>query len=109
MAAGPRCGLRLFAGEVHLLPGAAEYAAMGLVPEGAWRNREGRLKALRNYSAVSPELLDILFDPQTSGGLLAALPAAAAREALDALTAAGEEARLVGESGGPRGEVAIVP
>ena len=109
MAAGPRCGLRLFAGEVHLLPGAAEYAAMGLVPEGAWRNREGRLKALRNYEAISPELLDILFDPQTSGGLLAALPAAAAREALDALTAAGEEARIVGESGGPRGEVDIVP
>ena len=109
MAAGPRCGLRLFAGEVHLLPGAAEYAAMGLVPEGTWRNREGRLGALRNYEAVSPELLDILFDPQTSGGLLTALPAAAAREALDALTAAGEEARIVGESGGPRGEVAIVP
>jgi selenide,water dikinase len=109
MAAGPRCGLRLFAGEVHLLPGAAEYAAMGLVPKGAWRNKAGRLGALRNYEAISPELLDILFDPQTSGGLLAAIPAAVAHEALEALTAAGEEARIVGESGGPRGEVDIVP
>jgi selenide, water dikinase len=108
MAAGPRCGLRLFVSEIPLLPGAAEYAAMGLVPEGAWRNKEGRLHALPRAAELPPITLDILFDPQTSGGLLAALPESAAAEALAALRGAGVEAALVGESGGPPGEVDIV-
>jgi selenide,water dikinase len=108
MAAGPRCGLRLFASKLPLLPGAADYAAMGLVPEGAWRNKEGRLKALPRASEVPPILLDILFDPQTSGGLLAAVPSGVAGDALAALRDAAIEASLVGESGGAPGEVDIV-
>lgn len=109
MAAGPVCGLRLFASEVPLLPAAEDYAAMGLVPEGAWRNKEGRLCALRGWEALSPTKLDILFDPQTSGGLLAALPTDAARDAVAELRAAGLVAAIVGESGGEPGEVEIVP
>lgn len=108
MAAGKFCGLRLFASEISLLPGANDYAAMGLVPEGAWRNKEGRLHALPRASEVPPVLLDLLFDPQTSGGLLAAIPAAAAAEALIALREAGVDAFIAGESGGPPGEVDIV-
>jgi selenide,water dikinase len=108
MAAGKSCGLRLFAREIPLLPGAAEYSAMGFVPEGTWRNKEGRLRALPRASDIPPQLLDLLFDPQTSGGLLAAVPALAAQEALGALREAGVDARIVGESGGPPGEVDIV-
>ena len=108
MAAGKLCGLRLFASEISLLPGANDYAAMGLVPEGAWRNKEGRLHALPRASEVPPVLLDLLFDPQTSGGLLAAIPAGAAAEALIALREAGVDAFIAGESGGPPGEVDIV-
>jgi selenide,water dikinase len=108
MAAGVRCGLRLFAPELPLLPGAADYAAMGLVPEGAWRNKEGRLKSLPRASEVPPVLLDILFDPQTSGGLLAAIPSSVALDALSALRGAGIDAAIVGESGGAPGEVDIV-
>jgi len=109
MAAGPACGLRLFSREVPLLPGAADYAAMGLVPEGTRRNREGRGGAMWSGEELSPITLDILFDPQTSGGLLAALPRGEAPEALAALRAAGIEAAIVGESGGPPGTVEIVP
>lgn len=108
MAAGPCCGLRLLFSEVPLLPGAAEYAAMGLVPEGAWRNREGRGGALRGGEKLSAIQSDLLFDPQTSGGLLAALPRETAAEALEALRVAGIAAALVGESGGAQGKVEVV-
>jgi selenide,water dikinase len=107
MAQGGQCGLRLGYPDLPLLPGVLDYAAMGLVPEGARRNQAGRLRCLSNAAAVPAIALDVLFDPQTSGGLLAALPMAAAREALDALRAAGAEAWMVGESGGPAGFVEI--
>jgi selenide,water dikinase len=107
MAMGP-CGLSLRYPDLPLLPGVLDYAAMGLVPEGTWRNKAGRLSCLRNAAEVPALALDLLFDPQTSGGLLAALPLAAAREALAALREAGVDAHLVGESGGPAGQVEIL-
>lgn len=107
MASGPRCGLRLTLGAVPYLPGAREYAAMGLVPEGTWRNREGRGAALRGAETIDAVVRDLIFDPQTSGGLLAALPEQAAAEALEALKAAGVAAAIVGESGGEPGTVTL--
>lgn len=108
MAAGEECGLRLFASALPFLPGAQDYASMGLVPEGAYRNKEGRLKAMVNPTAVSAVTLDMVFDPQTSGGLLAAVEAASAPAALSALRAAGIDAAIVGEAGGRCGEVELV-
>jgi len=108
MAMGTECGLRLWFPELPLLPGAADYAAMGLVPEGTRRNRAGRLRFLRNAQAVPAIALDLLFDPQTSGGLLAALPAGAAREALAALREAGGQGWIVGESAGPPGGLEVL-
>jgi selenide,water dikinase len=108
MAAGDACGVRLRGRELPLLPGAEEAAAMGLVPEGARRNRDGRLRCVRNAAQVPPVLLDLLFDPQTSGGLLAALPAAAAPEALAALREAGAQGWIVGSCGGPAGSLEIL-
>lgn len=108
MAAGASCGLSLFLESLPLLPGARDYAEMGLVPEGAWRNREGRLSAMVNAAEVPAVDLDLLFDPQTSGGLLCAIGAEAAGEALGALRAAGVEAAIVGETGGRPGELRVV-
>ncbi|MCE5257401.1 MAG: selenide, water dikinase SelD, partial [Spirochaetaceae bacterium] len=108
MAAGTECGLRLYYDQIPLLPGAADYAAMGLVPEGARRNRDGRGHALRGTERLSPVQLDIIFDPQTSGGLLAAVPRELESEALDALKSAGIRAALVGESGGEPGTVEVI-
>ena len=105
MAAGEVCGLTIQLDRVPLLPDVAEYAAMGLVPEGAYRNRDGRQRFLSGE--MSGLALDLLFDPQTSGGLLAALPAAEADAALEALAAAGVEAWNIGETGGEPGQVRI--
>ena len=52
---------------------AEDYARMGLVPAGAYRNRqftEGRITS----DSVEEYYLDLLHDPQTSGGLLASVP-----------------------------------
>ncbi|HUW71544.1 MAG TPA: selenide, water dikinase SelD [bacterium] len=107
MANGTSCGLRLSAGAVPLLPGALEYAENGLVPEGTWRNKQGRMKAMRGQEALDPAIIDVLFDPQTSGGLLAALPAGNAAAAIAALRADGIEAAIIGECGGPAGTVQL--
>ena len=106
MAAGEVCGLTLHLDQVPLLPGVAEYAAMGLIPEGTYRNREGRGHCLTGN--LDPLAQDLLFDPQTSGGLLAALPEAEAHAALATLHLAGVSAWLIGTTGGAPGQVRIL-
>jgi selenide, water dikinase len=108
MASGAKCGLRIDFGRVPFFPGAAEYAAMGLVPEGTGRNKEGRLGAAKvTGSRIGPVELDLLFDPQTSGGLLAAVHPDDADDALCDLQKAGIEASIIGEAGGPTGLVEL--
>ena len=50
-----------------------EMAAIGLVPAGSYHNREHYLPRVANRHKLPPELVDILADPQTSGGLLMAV------------------------------------
>ena len=69
------------------LDGALELARAGLETDGAAHNRRFVLPALSVGEGVSPELVALAHDPQTSGGLLAAVPAtdlAAVEAALDA-------------------------
>lgn len=106
MAAGDQCGLVLRMDRVPLLPGVADCAAMGLIPEGTYRNREARLRFLTGD--LSPLALDLLFDPQTSGGLLAAVPDGEAEAALAALGEAGVPAWIIGSTGGDPGQVRII-
>ena len=108
MATGGACGLRLHYRDLPLLPGVLDYVAMGLVPEGTRRNRAGRGRFIGNLAAVPAIALDVLFDPQTSGGLLAAVPAERAGEVLAALREAGVPAWNVGASGGAPDTVEIV-
>ncbi len=106
MAAGALCGLAIHMDRVPLLPDVQEYAAMGLIPEGTYRNREGRLRFLSGD--LSSPSLDLLFDPQTSGGLLVAVPEGEAEVALHALRDAGAGAWNIGETGGAPGQVRIL-
>jgi selenide,water dikinase len=71
---------------------------MGLVPAGAYRNRDYRLFMVEFASTVDRMLQDVLFDPQTSGGLLISVAPGAAENLLEALKAKGvPEAAMVGE------------
>lgn len=60
-------------GAVPFLNGATRYAAMGLLPGGLYRNRDFAGKRCTINSSVKREIADLLFDPQTSGGLLIAV------------------------------------
>lgn len=74
---------------VSLLPGAREAAAEGLIPAGMYRNRDfvGGLCSME--PSVPRDLADVLFDPQTSGGLLISLEASEAEKLVGRLHAAG--------------------
>ena len=56
---------------IDLIPEARELARFGLIPAGAYRNRTFAEKAVE-LSGIDLEVQDMLFDPQTSGGLLIA-------------------------------------
>lgn len=64
----------VWACEVPLLEGAFKMASMGMVPAFQSQNREYALSAGVDAGGVDTVLLDCLFDPQTSGGLLASVP-----------------------------------
>jgi selenide,water dikinase len=108
MVDGAPCGLKIRFADLPLMPGVEEWAAMGLVPEGTFRNKQGRLRFIENGEALDPVMLDILFDPQTSGGLLAAIPADQAAELQEALRAHGVFATVIGETGGRPGTLEIL-
>ena len=59
---------------VPILPEALQFAAMGFVPGGAHRNRSFRQEMVKLAPDISPIMRDVLFDPQTSGGLLIGCP-----------------------------------
>jgi len=74
MVAGSGFGMTIYASMLPVIPEAMEYAAMGLVPAGAYKNREFREKMVTFGPRVDRVLQDISFDPQTSGGLLISIP-----------------------------------
>ncbi len=82
-ASGAR--LVIDASKVPALPGALEYAREGLVAGGAGRNRQGVEGKVSLADGLPDELDELLFDPQTSGGLLLAVPAERADELARAL------------------------
>ena len=88
LAAGSAVDLELDSRTVPLLPDAAEAAGMGLVPAGAYANRD-YLNQVEFRPEVPVNLQDLLFDPQTSGGLLISLAEDLASDLLAELHAAG--------------------
>ncbi len=80
LAEASEVSIRLDLSALPLLPGARDAAAMGLVPVGTARNRESLQAVMDIADGADPLLCDVALDPQTSGGLLLALPPEQARE-----------------------------
>lgn len=74
MVTGTSVGVRVFSDQVPLISGALAFADMGLVPGGAFRNRQFRAAMITMADRITPTLRDLFFDPQTSGGLLMGCP-----------------------------------
>ncbi|MCR5290143.1 MAG: selenide, water dikinase SelD [Treponema sp.] len=69
MATASSVSIEIDAAKLPLLPEVATYAAQGLVPQGTYRNREFVGNDI-TFASDNSILSDIIFDPQTSGGLL---------------------------------------
>lgn len=107
MAEGAGLTVIINAGAVPLFDQALEFARMGVIPAGTYRNDEYFAGRVAVSDELAPGLRDVLFDPQTSGGLLLALPLADARELQTRLQAEGKLAELVGHVEA-KGEHAVV-
>ncbi len=96
MAHGSGARLVVRAESLPRLPAACELAARDLAPGGCRRNRSWLADKVEIGAEVAKPLVELAFDPQTSGGLLVALPRAQIEQALAALGAAGVPAVTVG-------------
>ncbi len=74
MAQGSNCTIHIQVDNVPYHGEALELASMGLIPAGAYRNREYAQAGVAVRREIPLAMEDILYDPQTSGGLLFAIP-----------------------------------
>lgn len=74
MAQGSNVTMELWTDRIPVLAGALDYAAMGIVPAGAYRNGSYAKDHVQWSDTVQDNMRDVLADPQTSGGLLISLP-----------------------------------
>ncbi len=94
---------------IPVLEGARELAGQGLVPGGARRNLQSVDRHVTYNSGITETDRLLLSDPQTSGGLLFAVPSELASGLLADLAAAGVSAAEVGEFvDGPAGTIEVV-
>jgi selenide,water dikinase len=73
MAMGSGVTLEIAVDAVRFLPGALEYSALGTLPGGLKNNREFASCVVETARDVAVEIENLLYDPQTSGGLLITL------------------------------------
>ena len=99
MASGSGVTIVLEARRLPLLPGARRLARQGYLTGGCRRNREYLKNTTSVDRSVRDDLIEIALDPQTSGGLLMALPASRAADLVDRLRSNGiDAATLVGRA-----------
>ncbi len=85
MVAGSGLGVHIQANRVPILKEALEYAAMGLIPAGMHKNRKFREYMVDVSPSVDILIQDVLFDPQTSGGLLICVAENSSKDLLNRL------------------------
>ena len=102
-------GIEINIAATPVFPEVRDFAEMGLVPGGTHRNKEFRLNMIEQASMIGDDIWNILFDPQTSGGLLISIASADADTLLENLHRHGiEDAAIIGEViEEPRGRITI--
>jgi selenide,water dikinase len=109
MIEGTDVGMVIHASSVPVFPETKELAAMGMIPGGLHRNRDFRKSIVEIKPGVNEFQADILFDPQTSGGLLISVSKEKAQHMLDTLHQAGVTgAAVIGEViDNPKGKIIV--
>ncbi len=90
--------VKLTSKTIPIIPETLEYAGMGLVPAGTYNNREFRECMVDFAPSVDRLVQDVLFDPQTSGGLLICVDKENADKLLEKLKEKGmDNAAIIGD------------
>ncbi len=108
MLAGNGVSARLALSSLPALPGALELLAAGERSTFHDQNRQALLSIRTERAPAGDPRLELLFDPQTAGGLLLGVPAARSAALADALREAGDEATVIGEVVPPDAEGAMI-
>ena len=109
MANASMVTLHIEASAIPLMPEVKPMASMGIVPAGAYQNRSYLENTVVFHDNVTRDIQDILFDPQTSGGLLIAVPAAQAEEMLHQMHKQGLTwAAIIGKATSPEDKPIVV-
>jgi selenide,water dikinase len=99
LAKNSKVGLNIQADTIPFFPGVKDLAGQGFVPGGLYRNRDFYFRSVKFAKTVPDYLRDILFDPQTSGGLLICVSPRKAGKLINAIHRAGvTEAVIIGEA-----------
>ena len=97
MAQGSDCTIEIFTDKIPYHKEAYEFADMGFIPAGAYRNREYAEAGVKIVGNIARPMMDICFDPQTSGGLLISMDAGDVQKALNDMKVAGLNAEIIGK------------
>ncbi len=99
MAEASRVSIHLDPAQLPILPGTRDFADMGIIPEGAYRNRNFYCQWVRSELPELDSLEMIAYDPQTSGGLLLAMETRAATRLMATLQQQGyaPDCRVIGK------------
>lgn len=97
MATASHVSIRLELSKLPLLPKVLDFAGDGLIPAGCYRNRNFCACHVEKECDVDELLELLLFDPQTSGGLLLAVPEAMLDKVTSFLTSRGDLASVIGQ------------
>jgi selenide,water dikinase len=99
LAKNSKVGLNIQADTIPFFPGVKDLAGQGFIPGGLYRNRDFYFRSVKFAKTVPDYLRDILFDPQTSGGLLICVSPRKAGKLINAIHRAGiTEAVIIGEA-----------
>jgi len=97
MAKGSKLAARVNVSALRFLSSVLNFAKQGLVPAGAYSNRKSFEASVSYIKDLPLEVSDLLYDPQTSGGLLFAVSASESEKVVHNLVAAGIEATDIGQ------------
>ena len=97
MAMGSNVTIKINHKNVPILEKALEYAGMGLIPAGAYSNRNYVGENVYINEGIAKNVEDVLFDPQTSGGLLISIAKEKADLLMEELKSTPTEFAIIGE------------
>lgn len=102
MARASHVEIAIHAEKIPIMPEAKEYALMGLIPAGSYATKHFCEHSVEINPELEAVLIDLVFDPQTSGGLVVSIAPDQAHACLHELRDEGiQSAAIIGEVAGP--------